>query len=72
MGNHSQGHKKVQELNTSAITVEFKVTLDPIIVSFKHWRIQVLKGQEDQDMTKGIGMLNNQKVKKVIPEWGMW
>ena len=23
-------------------------------------------------MTKGIGMLNNQKVKKVISEWGMW
>ena len=71
-GNHSQSHKQVRELNTSSITVEFKVTPDPIFVSFKHWRIQVLKGRKDQDMTKGIGMLNNQKVKKVISEWGMW
>ena len=34
--------------------------------------MQVLKGQEDQEMAKGIGLLSNQKVKKVIPEWGMW
>ena len=72
MGNHPQSHKEVWELNTSAITVEFKVTPHPIVISYMHWRIQVLKGREVQDMTKGIGMLNNQKVKKVILEWGMW
>ena len=69
---HSQSHKEVWEPNTSAITVEFKVTQDQIVISLKHWRIQVLKGQEDQNMEKGIGLLSNQKVKKVIPKWGMW
>ena len=34
--------------------------------------MQVLKGQEDQEMAKEIGLLSNRKVKKVIPEWGMW
>ena len=71
-GNHSQSHKEVRELNTSAITVEFRVTLDPIVISYKHWRIQVLKGREDQEMTKGIGMLSNQEVQMVISEWWMW
>ena len=31
-----------------------------------------IKGQEDQEMTKGIGLLNNQKAEMVIPEWWMW
>ena len=71
MRNHSQSHKEVWELNTSAITVECKVTLDPIVISCKHWRIQVLKGREDHEMTKGIGLLSNQEVKMVTPEWWM-
>ena len=29
---------------------------------------QVFRGQEDQEMTKGIGLLSNQEVKLVIPE----
>ena len=71
-GKSLQSHKEVRELNISAIIVEFKDTPDPIVVSFKHWRIQVLKGQEDHGMAKGIGLLSNQKVKMVISEWGMW
>ena len=72
MGNHSYSHKEVQELNTSTIIVEFKVTPDPIVISCKHWRIQVLKGREDQEMTKGIGLLNNQEAKMMILEWWIW
>ena len=71
MRNHSQSHKEAWELNTFAITVEFKVTPDSIVISCKHWRIQVFKGQEDQEMTKEIGLLSNQEVEMVIPEWWM-
>ena len=35
-GKYSQSHKKVRELNTSAITMEFKVTPDPIVINCKH------------------------------------
>ena len=39
-------------------------------------KLQALKnssvGWKDQDMAKGIGLLSNQKVKKVILEWGTW
>ena len=35
-GNLSQSHKKVLELNTSAIIVEFLDTSDKIVISFKH------------------------------------
>ena len=34
--------------------------------------MQVLKGQDDQEMANGIGLLSNQEVKKVILKWGMW
>ena len=36
MGNLSQIHKEVQEHNTSAITVDFKDTLDQIVRSLEH------------------------------------
>ena len=35
-GKSLQSYKEVRELNTSAITVEFKVTPDPIVISCKH------------------------------------
>ena len=61
MGNHSQSHKEVQEHNTSAIIAEFKVTLDPIVISWRHWRIQEIKGQKDQEMTEGIGLFEQSR-----------
>ena len=72
MGNHSQSHKEVWEHNTSAIIMEFKVTPNLIVISCLHWRIQEIKGQEDQAMTKGIGLLKNQEAEMVISEWWMW
>ena len=71
-GNHSQDHKKVLKRTISAITVDFKDTPDQIVISWRHWRMQVIKGQEDQEMTKEIRLLSNQEVKMVIPEWWMW
>ena len=35
-GKSIQSHKEVREHNTFAITVEFKVTPDPIVISCKH------------------------------------
>ena len=67
-GNHFQNHKEVREQNISAIIVDFKDTPDQIVISLEYWRIQVLKSREDQGMAKGIGLLRNQKVKKVILE----
>ena len=67
-GNHFQNYKEVREQNIYAIIVDYKDTPDQIVLSLEHWRMQVLKGQEDQEMTKGIGLLSNQKVKKVILE----
>ena len=34
--------------------------------------MQVFRGQEDQEMTKGIRLLSNQEVEMVVPEWWMW
>ena len=55
MGNYSQSHKEVWELNTSAITVEFKVTPEPIVISCKHWRIQVLKDRRTNKWQEDLG-----------------
>ena len=71
-GNHFQNHKEARELTMSTITVDFKGTPDQIVISLVHWRMQGIKGQEDQEMTKGIGLLGIQEVKMVIPEWWMW
>ena len=71
-GNHFQNHKEVWEQNTSAIIVDFKDTPNQIVISLEHWRMQVIRGQEDQEMTKGIGLLGNQEVEMVISEWWMW
>ena len=71
-GNHFQNHKEVLEQNMSAIIVGFKDTPDQIVISLEHWRMQVIIGQEDQEMTKGIGLLSNQEAEMVIPEWWMW
>ena len=60
-GNHFQSHKKVREHNTSAITVDFKDTPNQIVIILEHWKMQVIRGQEDQEMTKGIALLNNQE-----------
>ena len=52
--------------------MDFKDTPSQIVISLEHWRMHEIKGQEDQEMTKGIGLLNNQKAKMVILEWWMW
>ena len=71
-GNHSQDHIVVLEQTIFAITMDFKNTPDQIVISWEHWRIQVLRGQKNQEMTKGIRLLSNQGVEMVIPEWWMW
>ena len=71
-GNHSHDHKEVLERTIFAIIVDFKDTPDQIVISWGHWRMQVLRGQENQEMTKGIGLLSNQEVEMVIPKWWMW
>ena len=43
----------------SVIVVDFKDTLDQIVISLEHWRMQVIRGQKDQEMKKGIGLLND-------------
>ena len=43
----------------SVIIVDFKDTPDQIVISLEHWRMQVIRGQEDQEMKKGIGLLND-------------
>ena len=72
MGNHFQSHKEVREHNTSTIIMDYKDTPDQIVISSEHRRMQVFRGQEDQEMTKGIRLLSNQEVEMVVPEWWMW
>ena len=67
-GNHFQNHKEVLEQNISAIIVDFKDTPDQIVISLEHQRMQMIRGQENQEMTKGIGLLSNQEVEMVISE----
>ena len=71
MGNHSRSHKEVWELNIFAITVEFKITPNLIVISWEHRIMLGIKVQEDQETTKGIGLLSNQEVEMVISEWWM-
>ena len=52
-----------------AIIVEYKGTPDPIVISWEHWIILGTKGQEDQEMIGGIGLLGNHEVKMKIPVW---
>ena len=68
-GNHFINHKEVQEYNVSVITMDNKDTPDQIVISWRYWRMQVIRGQKDLEMTKGIELLSNQEVKMVIPVW---
>ena len=70
-GDHLQNHKEVQEWTTYAIIVDFKDTPDLIVISWEHWIMLGIKGQEDQEMTREIGLLGNQKVKMEIMVWWM-
>ena len=47
--------------------MDFKDTPDPIVISCEHSIMLGIKGQEDQEMTRGIGLLGNQEVKMEIP-----
>ena len=53
------------------IIVDFKDTLDQIVIRWEHWIMLGIKGQEDQEMTREIGLLGNQEVKMEIPVWWM-
>ena len=54
------------------ITAYFKGTPNPIVISWEHWGMQVIKGQEDQELTRGLGLLSHQKIEIVILEWWTW
>ena len=54
-----------------AIIVDFKDTPDLIVINWEHWIMLGIKGQEDQEMTREIGLLGNQEVKMEIPVWWM-
>ena len=64
--------KEVLEWTMCVITADFKGTLDPIVISWEHWGMQVIKGQEGQEMTRGLGQLSHQEIEMVIPEWWTW
>ena len=51
-----------------AITVDFKDTPDLIVISLEHRRMQLIKGQENQEMIRGLGLLSHQDVEMVILE----
>ena len=61
-GSLFQSHKKVLKLNTFATIVEPEDTLGQIAKNFRHWRMQVLKGQEDKERARGT--TSNQKGEK--------
>ena len=65
-------HKEVIERIMCVITADFKGTSDQIVISWEQWGMLVIKGQEDQGMTRGLGLLSHQEVKMVIPEWWTW
>ena len=71
-GNLFQDHKEVRERTIFAIIVDFKDTPNQIVISLEHWRMQLIKGQEDQEMTRGLGLLSHQEVKMVISAWWRW
>ena len=52
-----------------AIIVDFKDIPDLIVISWEHWIMLGIKGQEDQEMIRGIGLLGNQEVKMEITVW---
>ena len=62
-------HKEVLERTMCVITADFKGTPDPIVISWEHWEVQVIKGQE---MTRGLGLLSCQEIEMVISEWWTW
>ena len=64
--------KEVLEQTMCVITIDFKGTPDPIVICWKHWGMLVIKGQKDQEMTRGLGLLSHQETEMVIPEWWMW
>ena len=43
-----------------------------IVINWEHWGMLVIKGQENQEMTGGLGLLSHQEVEMVIPEWWTW
>ena len=53
-GNLFQDHKEVRERTMFAIIVDLEDTLDQIVISLEHWRMQLIKGEEDQEMIRGI------------------
>ena len=65
-----QSQNEVLKHNTFATIVEFKDILGQISTSFKHWKMQVLKGQKDKEMARGT--TSNQKDEKSILVLVMW
>ena len=65
-------HKEVLEWTMCVIIADFKGTPNLIVISWEHWGMQVIKGQEDQEMTRGLRLLSHQEIKIVIPKWWTW
>ena len=64
--------KEVLERTMCVITADFKSTPDPIVISWEHWGMLVIKGHEGQEMTRELGLLSHQEIEMVIPEWWTW
>ena len=71
-GNHLQACKEIQEFNISVIFVDFKDTQDQIAINWRHWRMQVFRGQKALKMTKEVGLVSNQEVEIMIQAWWTW
>ena len=64
--------KKVVEWTICVITMDFKGKPDQIVISWEHWGMQVIKGQEDREMTRGLRLLSYQGIEIMIPKWWTW
>ena len=65
-------HKGILERTMCVITTNFKGIPDPTVISWGHWIMKAIQGHEDQEMTRGLGVVSNQEAKMMIPEWWTW